>query len=259
MALAIQYLRAIIMEIFGTFSICFFGGLVYLYNSKDTLAIAFVDGMVVFLMIYIGMDISGGFFNPAITLTFYITKDLHWVKALVYVFCQFIGSLIAGISLLLVKSDSGGMGYPMPNPRVSIVKVFIFELIATFMLLMIIYVNVRRNKGVLLTSAGSGIVIFIDILTIGALSGGAMNPARSFGPSLIDNNFLFSGFWVYLSSPFIGGLLGGLFFEACLKITNQEQFTNKEQTLIEIDKEKSNKEGNLILNETLINNVSIAN
>lgn len=58
-----------------------------------------------------------------------------------------------------------------------------------------------------------GITVFIDILTIGEESGASMNPIRALGPSIVDLNPYFDGFWIYLTAPILGSILGAIYHD----------------------------------------------
>lgn len=110
----------------------------------------------------------------------------------------------------------------MPAPHSNLLLVFIYEAITTFILVLSTIFNVKTNKGATISGLTVGIVVLMSILCIGPITGGSLNPARSFGPSILDENFFFRGFWVYLTAPFVGAVLGGIYYENILKVTDKE-------------------------------------
>lgn len=216
-----------VMEMFGSFCLCYFGGLAVIHT--DGIAVAFVHGLILFFTIHIGGDISGAHFNPAVSITFIVTGMENWIKMLIYIAFQIIGSILAG-SLLLIKAntDKTGMGYPRPGPNTNLLAVFIFETIATFLLLVGIFVNIKRKQNATMTGLFVGIAVFIDILTVGEDTGASMNPIRALGPSIIDGDPFFYGFWIYLTAPILGALLGALYHEFVIK---QKKSLYREKTI----------------------------
>jgi aquaporin Z len=208
--------QSLIMETFGTFLICFFGGLVTLDNN-NIISVSLVSAIIVFIVIHIGGDISGGYYNPAITFAFFISKYNNYKITLCYLVVQIIGSVLAGIILLVKIPETEGLGYPKPPLDSNLAKVFIYETSATFVLVLTMFFNIKTKKGSTISGLFSSLIVLMSILSIGPVTGGSLNPARSLGPSIIDGNFLFYGFWIYLTAPFLGGLLGAVYFEYVLR------------------------------------------
>lgn len=208
--------QSLIMETFGTFLLCFFGGLVVLDND-NLISVAIVHSVILLVIVHIGGDISGGYYNPAVTVGFLISKNNSFKITISYLAVQFLGSILAGLLLLLKVPETEGLGYPKPPIKSNLFKVFVYETCATFVLVLTIFYNVKTKKGSTIGGLFASVVVLMSILSIGPVTGGSLNPARSFGPSLIDGNFLFRGFWVYLTAPFLGGALGAIYFEYVLK------------------------------------------
>lgn len=208
--------QSLIMEVFGTFMLCFFGGLVVLDNGNLT-NVALAHALILFIVIHIGGDVSGGYYNPAVTIGFLVSGDNCFRITISYFLAELLGSVIAGLFLLLKVVDAEGLGYPKPVPGSNLFRIFIYETMATFLLVLSIFYNVKMKKGATMAGLFVGVVVLLSILSIGDVTGGCLNPARSFGPALVDGNFAFYGFWVYLTAPFLGGAIGALYFEYVLK------------------------------------------
>ena len=221
--------QSLLMEVFGTFALLYFGGLVSLYGPGDLTSIAIAHALILFLIIYIGGDISGGYFNPAVIIAFLVSKDNNIKVSLSYLAAELVGALLAGV-LLLAKGlpNKEGLGYPMPNPDSDLFTCFVYETLTTFLLVLSIFYNVKCGKPLPLAAAISSIVVLMSILCVGKISGGSLNPLRSLGPSIIDGNVFFYGFWVYLTAPLLGGALGALYYEFILRDNLDKIKTAKE-------------------------------
>lgn len=201
-----------VMEMFGSFCLCYFGGLAVIHTKG--IAVAFVHGLILFYTIHIGGDISGAHFNPAISLTFALARIENWIKMIFYIGFLVLGSILAGLFLLIKANDTkSGMGYPMPGQNTNLFAVFIFETIATFLLVIGVFTNIQRKNSATVTGLFVGIAVFIDILTIGEDTGASMNPIRALGPSIVDLNPFFYGFWIYLTAPILGSIFGIIYHD----------------------------------------------
>lgn len=92
--------KSLIMETFGTFMLCYIGGLAVMLDH-NLFNIALAHAIILFVLIHMGGDISGGYFNPAVTIGFVVTKDNDLKITLSYLIVQILGSLLAGFLLLL--------------------------------------------------------------------------------------------------------------------------------------------------------------
>lgn len=174
------------------------------------LGIAFAHGLAIATMVAAAGHVSGGHFNPAVTLGFAATGRLPAGTAVAYILAQLAGASLG--ALLLTASfpeaarQAAGLGTPALAPGVAAGTGIVVEAVLTFFLVFVIFgvaVDGRAQRAV--APLAIGFVITMDILAGGALTGAAMNPARAFGPAL------FSGVWanhaVYWIGPAIGGVL----------------------------------------------------
>jgi aquaporin NIP len=155
-------------------------------------------------MIYTFGDVSGAHLNPAVTCGFIAAQRMKAAEGLRYMASQIAGAIVASAMMRLLFPNNTSLG--MTQPAGSPMQSFILELILTAILtLVILSVSIgAKEKG---TTAGIAIggVIALEALFAGPICGASMNPARSFAPALVANNFAF--LWIYLSAPFAGALL----------------------------------------------------
>eukprot|EP00178_Gracilaria_changii_P018160 TRINITY_DN51734_c0_g1_i1.p1 TRINITY_DN51734_c0_g1~~TRINITY_DN51734_c0_g1_i1.p1 ORF type:complete len:127 (-),score=10.19 TRINITY_DN51734_c0_g1_i1:38-418(-) len=102
--------REFIVEMLGVFFLCFVGGgAVYGANNgygQSLINIAFAHGLIIFLMVCWGGPITGGQYNPAVTIPLILTGDLPAAKGIVYIGAQIVGSVFAGFMLMLALPNA---------------------------------------------------------------------------------------------------------------------------------------------------------
>ncbi len=220
-------------EFLGTFALVFIGAGAVLVNgitggAVGLVGIALAHGLVLMTMIYALANISGAHFNPAITITMALNRRLPYRKAVAYIVSQLLGASLAGFMLLLLfpaATSAQLWGFPMD---VSIGFGIALEAVLTFFLVSVVYgMAVSRKAPAGFYGLAIGLVLTYDILLGGTQTGGAMNPARAFGPAVA------SGFWgtqiIYWLGPIIGGLVAGLVWEYLLGESKAAEEAKKEE------------------------------
>ena len=157
--------------------------------------------------------ISGGLFNPAITLGFLSTRRITPRLAVVYWIAQFGGAVIAaGILRFLIHEPLFNGAIPSVH-TIGAGRGFVLEAIMTFFLVIAVFATAVDPRGAFKSIAGLaiGLTITIDVLFGGPLTGAAMNPARAFGPELIGN-FWGSG-WIYYVGPALGAVVAAIGYD----------------------------------------------
>jgi MIP family channel proteins len=201
-------------EFVGAFTLIFIGGGAGIISHSDIVAVALANGLAIGIMVTNLGHISGGHFNPAITLGFVVTRRIKLVLAAVYWFSQLLGAVCAAFLLryfftkLAVKVTA-----PAPAPNFNDGKALLLELIMTFFLVWAVWATAVDPRGAFKAIAGLaiGLTISIDVFVGGPITGAAMNPARAFGPELAGNTW--TGWWIYWIGPFAGALLASLAYE----------------------------------------------
>ena len=161
--------------------------------------------------------ISGAHFNPAVTLGFLVTRRLAPSLAVVYWSMQFAAATAAAALLKWLYAEQPRqltkLGAPLLGSGVTHWQGLVIELVLTFFLVWVIFATAADPGGAFKSIAGLaiGFTITLDVLMGGALTGAAMNPARAFGPELIQHEW--SNAWVWYAGPFAGGVLAALSYE----------------------------------------------
>jgi MIP family channel proteins len=171
--------------------------------------IAFAHGLAIATMVAAVGHVSGGHFNPAVTLAFLATGRLPAARAVWYVAAQLAGAVIAAWLLTLSfpagVREAVGLGTPTLAEGLRAGTGMLVEGILTFFLVFVIFgvaVDTRGPRAI--APLAIGLVIAMDILAGGVLTGGAMNPARAFGPALVSGRW--ANHLVYWVGPAIGAV-----------------------------------------------------
>lgn len=157
--------------------------------------------------------ISGGHLNPAVTLGLLAGGHMTVVRSVLYWIDQLLASSAA---CLLVQYLSGGLSIPVHTlgSGVGQLQGVVWEIVLTFSLLFTVYgAIVDPNRGAVdgLGPTLTGFLVGANTIAGGAFTGASMNPARSFGPALVNWNW--TNHWVYWVGPLIGGGLSGLIYQ----------------------------------------------
>jgi MIP family channel proteins len=213
-----DYLRRGVAEFLGTFALMFFGAGAIMVGSGGLLGVALAHGLAIALMVTAFGHISGGHFNPAITLGFLVTKRIEAALAGVYWVMQFAGATVAALLLWWIFPKEAiapaRLGAPLLHPSIGHGAGFALEAIMTFFLVLAVFATAVDERGAFKAIAGFGIglVITLGVLAGGPLTGAAMNPARALGPELVYNVWE-SYTWIYYAGPAVGGALAALLYE----------------------------------------------
>lgn len=211
--------RHFIAEFIGTFALVFVGSGAIIHarttgSPTGLLEIALAHGLILAVMVSALMRISGHF-NPAITLSLLATRRIEAMMAALYIVAQLLGAIAAGYALKAAFSDAtfaatrgGGLTIALD---VTGGQAFLVEAIGTFFLVFVVWGTAVDLKGPKIGGLAIGFVLAADILAIGPLTGGSVNPARSFGPAVASG--IYEAQLLYFSAPIVGGLVAGLLYE----------------------------------------------
>lgn len=212
-------LAAYIAELVGTmllvFAICtvvtlFVATSADAQTGSDFAVVGLVHGIVLFMLIVTLGGVSGGHFNPAVTIAAWAARRIDPIDAVVYILAQLSGAVLGALMVkgfLLDEGRAGHYGAASISPLISgNFAGGLIEMIGTFLLVLAVCAvafnpRARREWAPL----AIGLTLGLDVMIFGPLTGSAVNPARWFGPALIGDHF--SGTWPYIVGPIVGALL----------------------------------------------------
>ncbi|WP_268912659.1 MIP/aquaporin family protein [Lentilactobacillus sp. SPB1-3] len=204
-------MKKFLAEFFGTMILVLLGTGTVVIAKGDVLAIGLAFGLAITISAYSFGAVSGGHFNPAVTTAMWINHKIDLPNAIGYIVSQFVGAIVGSAFVLyFVKS----LGLPSTSlgqndfPNISSLTAIIVEILITFIFVTIILL-VTSDKFGNPNMAGLIIGIALAFLIIIALNltGGSLNPARSFGPAIFAGGSALSHYWVFLVAPEIGAIL----------------------------------------------------
>lgn len=200
-------------ELVGTFALIFIGGGAGIVAGNDLVAVAFAHGLAIAIMVSALGHISGGHFNPAITFGFVVTGRIQPLVAGVYWLSQLAGAILAALILRGIFPGEAGLRSVPHAPAISDGKALVIELILTFFLVWVVFATAVDPRGAFKSIAGLaiGLTITMDVFMGGPLTGAAMNPARAFGPELVQG--FWGEAWIYWVGPLLGGAVAALAYE----------------------------------------------
>lgn len=198
-------------EFLGTFALCFAGQgsivVQHLLGRNDLLTIAAAHGIVLAVMISALGSVSGGHFNPAVTLGFVVTGRQSWTSAITYWLSQVLGAVVASVLLRAAVPGEAGdavhYGVPAIAAGLGTSQAFILEFVLTFFLVTAVWGTAVDERAPRIGGFGIGLTVLVGILVAGPLTGGAMNPARAFGAALVSGTWNHQ--WLYWIAPLLGG------------------------------------------------------
>ncbi len=170
--------------------------------------------------VYLFGKISMAHFNPAVTLGFLITGHITKLQLLQYFAAEITGALLASLFVMSVIGTEASLGANAPDYSYPLPLVFGIEVLATALLMAVIYLIVYakglRGFGGLII----GGIVGLDIFFLAFISGASMNPARSLAPALLSG--VFGNLWLYWTATFIGSSVVALLVRRKFERTHSE-------------------------------------
>ncbi len=218
-------MKRAVAELFGTFWLVFGGcGAAVLAAAFPAVGIGFAGvalafGLTVLTMVYAVGHISGGHFNPAVSLGLVVGKRFPASELLHYVIAQVVGAIAAAGVLYVIASGNASFdvhagfasnGYGANSPGgYSLLAGFVAEVVLTAFFLIVIMgaTDERAPKG--FAPIAIGLCLTLIHLVCITVTNTSVNPARSTGPAIFAGGWALQELWMFWVAPLIGGALGG--------------------------------------------------
>ncbi len=213
--------RPLVAEFVGTFClvIAIAGAALFAAPSAGLIAVALAAGISVVSMAYAVGHISGGHFNPAVTIGLIAAGRFDSAKAPGYIIAQVLGGAAAGLVLSVVLAGAiGGKlntfvavsnHYGLPG-QFSILSAFLFEVVITALFLIIIVGATSRRAPAGFAPIAIGLALTLFHLVAIPVTNASLNPARSTATALFGGTLPLSQLWVFWVAPILGGIIGGV-------------------------------------------------
>ena len=211
--------RRLAAEFFGTFWLVL-GGCGAAVLGGNYLGVAFAFGLTVVIMAYSVGHVSGGHFNPAITLGLALGRRFKWSDVVPYAVTQVVAAIVASAALFVVANGVDGFsakdsgfatnGYGDRSPGgYSLLAVIVVEVVLTAVFLYVVLgaTDTRAPKGFAPLTIGLSLTL-IHLVSI-PVSNTSVNPARSTGPALFAGADALAQLWVFWLAPLAGAAVAG--------------------------------------------------
>jgi MIP family channel proteins len=217
------YIAELIGTLFLVFTVC---TVVSLYLSTGTASqtgsdfavIGLVHAFVLFLLVIAFGQVSGGHFNPVVTLAAAVHKRIDPIDAVVYILAQLSGAVLGALlvkGILLDEGRATDYGAVAISPLLggSFAGAVVEGLGAFLLVLVILAVAMNPRARQEWAPFAIGATLGFAVMIFGPLTGGSFNPARWFGPALIGDAFgSFSDWWPYIVGPIVGSIVAVLVY-----------------------------------------------
>jgi len=199
--------KKFVAEVIGTFIVVVFatGSVVIdsrLHGALGISFIAFAPFVGIAVCVYMFGKISMAHFNPAVTNGFLITKHITKIQLVYYLCAEIIGALLGSLFVKYAIGFNANLGANAPNYSFPLPFVFGIELLASALLMAVIFMVVYTKGLKGFGGIAIGGIVGLDIFFLAYISGASMNPARSLAPALLSG--VLGNLWLYWSATFVG-------------------------------------------------------
>ncbi|MFD9701651.1 MIP/aquaporin family protein [Lentzea sp. NPDC059081] len=220
--------RRLLGELAGTAILCLFGiGAAVAAGPTGLLVVALAHGLALAVAIYAFGAVSGGHFNPTVTVALAVRGQFAWRDVPAYVVAQLLGGVLGSAVVFAAYGSSAvhaGLGATTYGSGVSPVQALVAEATGAFILVTAVFafaVAPDAPKG--LHGLGIGLALATQIMVFGPLSGASVNLARTMGPDVVlaltGGTVAWSQLFVYLVGPLVGGIAAALLHGVARRVT----------------------------------------
>ena len=205
---------SLLAEAMGTFALVFLGcGSVILSETGNfnPQLIPFVFGLTIASCVYLLGNYSGAHFNPAVTIGFFMNKEISAKDAVIYIVVQILSALFASLLHNVVFTEQHSFG--TTTVSTTFISGTVAEIFCTAFLMLVILLVTRNENRIYGLAIGGAVTT--SALLIGDMTGASLNPARSIGPMVLYGNI--DELWFYILFPILGSLVITVLFRQFTK------------------------------------------
>jgi aquaporin Z len=172
-------------------------------------------GSALMIMVYMGGHISGGHYNPAVSLAVLMRGKMDGKDFIPYVVAQVVGAFLAAGVVYMTQDQTFA---PAPGAGAGTFAVLLLEFLFTFALCLVVLntATAKNTEGNSFYGLAIGFTVMVGAFSAGPITGGAFNPAVGTGPILLQTiagNGGLGDLWLYLVGPFLGGAVAAVVFK----------------------------------------------
>jgi aquaporin Z len=197
----------------GSFAIVSFNVGAQAFGAAGIVSIALGFGLALLVGLYAFGEVSGGHFNPAVSLAMFLDRRLSLDDMIRYWISQFIGAIVASLVVLIAYDDGVVAGTTTQASDTWAAIVVEVVMTALFIAVILQSTTSERSHGTALLAIPLTLVA-IHVAAI-PISGASVNPARSFGPALVGTEF--HDLWIYLIFPPLGAIIGWIAYRVVVE------------------------------------------
>lgn len=188
------------------------------------LGISLAFGLAVLTMVYAIGPISGCHINPAITIAMWFKGDMSMNESVKYIISQLIGAVIGAALIYMIAADSATLGANAVNAGYSVTQALTTEIVFTALFILVVLGVTAKKAAIEFAGLAIGLSLaMIHMVTI-PITNTSVNPARSFGPALLNGDF--TNFWIFVVWPIVGAILAVLIWN-CISPTKKTKKKKK--------------------------------
>ena len=204
-------MKKYLAEFLGTMFLVILGCGVAVSTNVNVVATSLAFGLAIVGLAYGISSISGCHVNPAVSLGMALTKKMGWKDFAGYLVAQFLGALVGAALLAVMFKGTSALGANSANGNVGIA--FLVETLLTYLFVgVVLFATSKKENG-----AVAGIVIGLTLTLVHLLglgfTGTSVNPARSFGPALLQSGAALGDLWIFIRAPSVGAVLAALTYK----------------------------------------------
>jgi len=201
--------QKLVVEAIGTFFLVLTIGLVVIEPGAGALA-PIAIGSALMVMVYAGGHISGGHYNPAVTLGVFLRGRTSRAELVPYWAAQILGALLAAVAVRMLKGDAAVTPL-VPDVAAALLAEFLFTFALVYVVLNV--ATARATEGNSHYGLAIGFTVAVGAFAVGGVSGGAFNPAVAVGITMLG--LVGAGsLWIYLAANLLGGAVAAVVFNA---------------------------------------------